>query len=117
MGLRLWRRVAGCQSGPGLAAHHHRGVAEIFLQDHHRDAEDRPVAAHRRDEALHPELPRGACLAARPVFALDSLGRVASVDAATEIFGRLAEGPQASARRALSPQALTEPRLQGAGRQ
>lgn len=95
-----------------MAGHHQRrrrGVAEIFREARHRDAEDRPVAAHRRDEALHPELPRGACLAARPVFALDSLGRAASVDATPEIFGRLAEGPQASAHRELSPQARTEP--------
>ncbi len=94
-----------------------RDVAEIFLEDHHRDAEDRPVAAHHRDEALHPELPRGACLAARQVFALDSLRRAASVDATPEIFGRLAEGPQASAHRELSPQARSEPQPRDVARQ
>ena len=119
-GLHPWRRVAGSRWELGLADHHQRrrrGVEEIFLEARHRDAEDRPVAAHRRDEALHPEPPQDACLAARPVFALDSLGRAASVDATPEIFGRLAEGRQVSTCRELFPQARTELQLQDAVQQ
>jgi hypothetical protein len=55
---------------------------------------------------LHPELPQDACPGARQVFAL---GLAASADATPEIFGRLAEGPQASVHRQLSQQARTEP--------
>jgi hypothetical protein len=92
-----------------LVGHHQRCrrvAAEIFLEDRLRDAEDRPDAAHRRGEALHPELPQDACPEARWVVAQ---GLAASADATPEIFGCLAECPQASVHRRLSPQARTEP--------
>ena len=80
--------------------------------------EDRPAAAGRRDEVLHPEPLQDACLAARPAFGPDSPGRAASVDAMMEISARLAAGLQAVARLELqSQQALTEPRLPDAGPQ
>jgi len=80
--------------------------------------EDRPAAVDRRDEVLHPERQRDACLAARRVVGPDSLGRAASVGAVTEISARLAAGPQAAARLELqSQQAPTEPRPPDAAQQ
>jgi len=74
--------------------------------------------AHHRDEVRHPELRLDACLAALRAFGPDSPGRVASVGATSEIFGRLAAGLQGAARLEWQSQlALTEPRLPDAGQQ
>ncbi len=53
----------------------------------------------------------------RPVFALDSLGWAASVDATPEIFGRLAAGPQVSVRREPCPLAQPEQQLRDVAQQ